>query len=146
MVLNFIDNLQSIHNANTVEMCSDYFLLRVYYDELCMYFEKNVKLGRLTLMYGRKGCCQRTLKRQLRRNSTSFFRIMDRIQVFLQHKQSLGERNELSWFFLTCCFAALHTRIVVPQFENSLMEMCREAEVSSPSFITSLYGLNRCRL
>ncbi len=40
--------------------------------------------------------------------------------------------------FLTCCFATLHTRIVVPQFENSLMEMCHEAEVGSPFFINSL--------
>jgi hypothetical protein len=46
-----------------------------------------------------------------------------------QNKQSFGERNELSWFFLTFCFATLRTRKVVPRFQNSLVEMCREAEV-----------------
>ena len=32
-------------------------------------------------------------------------------------------------------FVFPHTRIVVPQFQNSLVEMCHEAEVGSPSFI-----------
>jgi hypothetical protein len=41
-------------------------------------------------------------------------------------------------FLLTFFFFATHTRIVVPQFQNSLVEMCHEAEVSSPSFINSL--------
>jgi hypothetical protein len=36
------------------------------------------------------------------------------------------------------CFATLYTRKVVPQFQNSLVEMCHEAEVSSPSFLNSL--------
>jgi hypothetical protein len=40
-------------------------------------------------------------------------------------------------FLLTFCFAALHTRIVVPQFQDILVEMCHEAEVSSLSFINS---------
>jgi hypothetical protein len=40
--------------------------------------------------------------------------------------------------YSTLCFATPHTRIVVPQFQNSVVEMCHEAEVSSPSFINSL--------
>jgi hypothetical protein len=47
-----------------------------------------------------------------------------------QNKQSFGERNELPQFLLTFCFAHLPTRIVVPQYQNSLVEMCHEAEVS----------------
>ncbi len=41
----------------------------------------NVKPGRITVIYGRKFCCQRNIKRQLRHNSPSFFRIMGQIQV-----------------------------------------------------------------
>jgi hypothetical protein len=62
---------------------------------------------------------------------------MDQVQ-FYQNKQRFGERNELAWLFLTFCFATLRTRTVVPQFQNSLVEMCREAEVSSPSFVKGL--------
>jgi hypothetical protein len=47
-------------------------------------------------------------------------------------------RSELPQFLLTFCFAALHTRIVVPDFQNSVVEMCHEAEVSSLSFISIL--------
>ncbi len=41
----------------------------------------NVKPGRLTWIYGRKCVCQRNIKRQLRHNNSSFFRIMGQIQV-----------------------------------------------------------------
>jgi hypothetical protein len=53
-------------------------------------------------------------------------------------KKSLGEGNALPQFLLTFCFATLHTRIVVPDYQNSLVEICHEAEVSSPSFVNRI--------
>jgi hypothetical protein len=52
------------------------------------------------------------------------------------NKASRRERNELPQFRLIFCFATL--QIVVPQFQNSLLEICHEAEVSSSFFIKSL--------
>jgi hypothetical protein len=85
------------------------------------------KKSNKTLIHGRKFCCQRNIKRQLRHNSPSF---MGQTQV-LPKQANFEERNELPQFLLTFYFATLHTRIVVPQFQNSLVEMCHEAEVSS---------------
>jgi hypothetical protein len=41
-------------------------------------------------------------------------------------------------FFPPFVLPHTNTRKVVPQFQNSLVEMCHEAEVSSPSFRNSL--------
>ncbi len=98
----------------------------------------NVKPGRITLLYGRKFCCQRNIKRQLRHNMSSPFHIMGQIQVLAKSTKPRREK----WIAIVpphrFFFATLHTRTVVPQFQNSLVEMCHEAEVSLPSFINSL--------
>jgi hypothetical protein len=46
-----------------------------------------------------------------------------------------SEQNESPSFFPTLFSATLHTRLVVPQFQNSLVEIFHEAEVYSPCFL-----------
>ncbi len=95
----------------------------------------NVKPGRITWIYGRKFFCQRNIKRhnkrQLRDNIPSLFRIMGQIQVLPKLTKLRREKWIATVPLLTFCFAALHTRIVVPQYQNSLVEICHEAAVTS---------------
>ncbi len=68
----------------------------------------NMKPDRVTLIYGRNVCCQRNIKRQLRHNSSSFFRIMGQIQVLPKPTKLRRKKWILPQFLLTFCFTTLH--------------------------------------
>jgi hypothetical protein len=54
-------------------------------------------------------------------------------------KTNKASEREMSCHTSSAPFVLPHyTRIVVPQFQDILVEMCHEVEVSSPSFINSL--------
>ncbi len=82
-------------------------------------------------------------KRRSQKVGGSLVNALQQVVVLPHHGPNSGlaktskapNRNEMSQFLLTFSFATLHTRTVVPQFQHSLVEMCHEAEVSSPSAV-----------